>query len=188
MDVSVYSAMFGLRWYMLCVSPRGLQIVRSIHASRSCDFTAHAGVFTLQVLFLRPLVSGSLFGVSRLRDQDYGLFWVITPRVFPYSALLGWTLDTCMASVHKAVEIPHGQFLACFVLPVVVPIPVEIPQVQFVDKVLYLRVVMQDRCLVQTVQKTIESLHAVWTRLWTCPSQYDRWLSSGVQTCKNCGD
>ena len=52
------------------LSESGLQILRSIHASRSCDFTALAGVFNAAGLFLQPLVPGSLFGVSRLRVQD----------------------------------------------------------------------------------------------------------------------
>ena len=50
---------------------------------------------------------------------------------FPYSALLGRTVDTCVASVYDALEIAQVQFMACFVMPVVGPTPVEIPQVQF---------------------------------------------------------
>ena len=56
----------------------GLQIVRSIHASRSCDFTALAGVFNVPALTLQPLVSGSSIGVSRLRVQVCG-FLEMTP-------------------------------------------------------------------------------------------------------------
>ena len=41
----------------------------------------------------------------------------------------------------------------------------EISQVQFLDGGLFLPVVMQDRCLVQTVQKPRSSCMQFWTRL-----------------------
>ena len=108
MDVAVYSAMLGLWWYMLCVSLRSSSWTpdREVDASRCCDFTAHAGVSTLQVLFLRC----HLFVLFTGEVQDYGLSvfnasWLYSGYMYGVS-LRGY------GEFHAfTVEIPHVQFL-----------------------------------------------------------------------------
>ena len=55
-------------------------------------------------LLLWPLVFGSHFTVFGVRLWSTGLwiFWEISSECFPYSTLLGLTVDTCLASVYEA--------------------------------------------------------------------------------------
>ena len=58
-------------------------------------------------------------------------------------------------SSYRVSRHDHMQFLACSVMPGVGPTPVEIPQVQFLDK-LSMPVVVASGANGQTAQKTVE--------------------------------
>ena len=84
---------------------------REVDASRCCDFTAHAGVSTLQVLFLRSLVPGShLFVLFTGEVQDYGLS--VFSASWLYSGYMYGVSLRGYGEFHAfTVEIPHVQFL-----------------------------------------------------------------------------
>ena len=98
-----------------------------------------AGMVSCDLLYLTVTCSEFARGV-----QDCGLFWKLTSGWIPYSALLGWTVDTCVRQVtealwfrlQKTAEFPQLQFM-------IVDIPVEVPR---------------PFPMVLTVQQTIETL------------------------------
>ena len=56
--------------------------------------------------FLHPLVSGSLLYGVRCSPLEYRIVEYLGRLLlewFPYATLLGWTVDTCLASVYEAL-------------------------------------------------------------------------------------
>ena len=96
--VSVYSALLGPQWYMLCVS---LWNFMFFYVKRWITDPEVDSRLSDHVLL--PLVSDSHLFVASPEEYMIWIFWEMTSGIIFRCSALGSTVDTCMASVYEVM-------------------------------------------------------------------------------------